>query len=223
MSNSATQASSGIVKPSFKNQYENFIGGKWTSPVKGEYFENVSPVDGQSFTKIPRSSEDDVNLAIDAAWEAAKTWNYSSATERSNMLLKIADRMEANLEVLARAETWDNGKALRETMAADLPLAVDHFRYFAGVIRAEEGSASELDSNTLSMNIMEPLGVVGQIIPWNFPLLMAAWKLAPALAAGNCVVLKPAEQTPVGILVLMEMIDDLIPAGVLNVLRPTNL
>ena len=219
MSNSATQASSGIVKPSFKNQYENFIGGKWTSPVKGEYFENVSPVDGQSFTKIPRSSEDDVNLAIDAAWEAAKTWNYSSATERSNMLLKIADRMEANLEVLARAETWDNGKALRETMAADLPLAVDHFRYFAGVIRAEEGSASELDSNTLSMNIMEPLGVVGQIIPWNFPLLMAAWKLAPALAAGNCVVLKPAEQTPVGILVLMEMIEDLIPAGVLNVVN----
>ncbi len=219
MSNSATQASSGIIKPSFKNQYENFIGGKWTSPVKGEYFENVSPVDGQSFTKIPRSTEEDVNLAIDAAWEAAKTWNYSSATERSNMLLKIADRMEENLEVLARAETWDNGKALRETMAADLPLAIDHFRYFAGVIRAEEGSASELDSNTLSMNIMEPLGVVGQIIPWNFPLLMAAWKLAPALAAGNCVVLKPAEQTPVGILVLMEMIQDLIPSGVLNVVN----
>ena len=219
MSNSTTQASSGIIKPSFKNQYENFIGGKWTSPVKGEYFENVSPVDGQSFTKIPRSTEEDVNLAIDAAWEAAKTWNYSSATERSNMLLKIADRMEENLEVLARAETWDNGKALRETMAADLPLAIDHFRYFAGVIRAEEGSASELDSNTLSMNIMEPLGVVGQIIPWNFPLLMAAWKLAPALAAGNCVVLKPAEQTPVGILVLMEMIQDLIPSGVLNVVN----
>lgn len=219
MSNSTTQASSGIIKPSFKNQYENFIGGKWTSPVKGEYFENVSPVDGQSFTKIPRSTEEDVNLAIDAAWEAAQTWNYSSATERSNMLLKIADRMEENLEVLARAETWDNGKALRETMAADLPLAIDHFRYFAGVIRAEEGSASELDSNTLSMNIMEPLGVVGQIIPWNFPLLMAAWKLAPALAAGNCVVLKPAEQTPVGILVLMEMIQDLIPSGVLNVVN----
>ncbi|MEM6517256.1 MAG: aldehyde dehydrogenase family protein, partial [Bacteroidota bacterium] len=174
---------------------------------------------GNSFTKVARSTEEDINLAIDAAWEAAPAWNSSSATERSNMLLKIADVMEQNLEALARAETWDNGKALRETMAADLPLAVDHFRYFAGVIRAEEGTVSELDATTISMNIKEPLGVVGQIIPWNFPILMAAWKVAPALAAGNCVILKPAEQTPVGIMVLMELIDGILPAGVLNVVN----
>ena len=211
--------SAAIAKPQFKDQYENYIGGKWISPVNGQYFENVSPVDGASFTKIPRSSEADVESAINAAWTAAESWNKSSATERSNVLLKIADRMEANLEVLARAETWDNGKAVRETTAADLPLAIDHFRYFAGVIRAEEGTASELDSNTLSMNILEPLGVVAQIIPWNFPILMAAWKLAPALAAGNCVVLKPAEQTPVGILILMELIEDILPAGVVNVVN----
>ena len=208
-----------LAPPSFKNQYENFIGGKWTSPVKGQYFENVSPVDGASFTKIARSTAEDVELAIDAAWKAAPQWNASSATFRSNLLLKIADVMEKNLEMLAKAETWDNGKALRETMAADLPLAVDHFRYFAGVIRAEEGSVSELDGNTISMNIKEPLGVVGQIIPWNFPILMATWKIAPALAAGNCVVLKPAEQTPVGILVLMELIEGILPDGVLNVIN----
>ncbi|QLG46185.1 acetaldehyde dehydrogenase ExaC [Costertonia aggregata] len=208
-----------LQKPKFKTQYENFIGGKWTAPVKGEYFENVSPVDGTAFTKIPRSTAEDVELAIDAAWEAARAWNNSSATTRSNMLLKIADVMEQNLEALARAETWDNGKAIRETRAADMPLAIDHFRYFAGVIRAEEGSVSELDSNTVALNITEPLGVVGQIIPWNFPILMATWKLAPALAAGNCVVLKPAEQTPVGILILMEMIQDILPAGVLNIVN----
>ena len=208
-----------LKKPKFKNQYENFIGGKWTSPVKGQYFENVSPVDGNSFTKIPRSTDADIDLAIDAAQDAAKTWNNTSATERSNLLLKIADRMEQNLEVLARAETWDNGKAIRETMAADLPLAIDHFRYFAGVIRAEEGTVSEIDASTVSMNILEPLGVVGQIIPWNFPILMATWKVAPALAAGNCVVLKPAEQTPVGILILIELIEDLLPAGVLNIVN----
>ncbi|WP_339664708.1 acetaldehyde dehydrogenase ExaC [Maribacter arcticus] len=219
MSTTATVEKDILQKPKFKNQYENFIGGKWVAPSKGEYFDNISPVDGKSFTKIPRSTAEDIELAIDAAWKAAPSWNTSSATERSNMLLKIADKIEQNLEVLARAETWDNGKAIRETRAADLPLAVDHFRYFAGVIRAEEGSVSELDSNTVALNITEPLGVVGQIIPWNFPLLMATWKLAPALAAGNCVILKPAEQTPVGILILMEIIEGILPAGVLNVVN----
>lgn len=219
MSDVSTTEKQELVMPSFKNKYDNYIGGKWVAPVKGQYFENISPVDGNSFTKVARSTDEDVNLAIDAAWKAAPSWNNSSATERSNMLLKIADVIEKNLETLARAETWDNGKALRETLAADLPLAVDHFRYFAGVIRAEEGSVSELDSTTISMNIKEPLGVVGQIIPWNFPLLMATWKIAPALAAGNCVVLKPAEQTPVGIMILMELIDGILPEGVLNVIN----
>ncbi|MBR9922205.1 MAG: aldehyde dehydrogenase [Bacteroidetes bacterium] len=219
MSNEVTTVQESVEKPRFKDQYENFIGGKWVAPTKGEYFENISPVDGKSFTRIPRSTAEDVEKAIDAAWEAAPSWNNSSATERSNMLLKIADVMEANLEALARAETWDNGKALRETRAADLPLAVDHFRYFAGVIRAEEGSVSELDASTVSLNVPEPLGVVAQIIPWNFPLLMATWKVAPALAAGNCVILKPAEQTPVGILIFMEMIQDILPAGVLNIVN----
>ncbi|MBA4852332.1 aldehyde dehydrogenase family protein [Emticicia sp. BO119] len=208
-----------IAAPKFKTQYENFIGGKWVPPVRGEYFDNISPVDGKVFTSVARSTEEDIEKALDAAWAAAPYWNNTSATERSNILLKIADMMEKNLETLAKAETWDNGKPVRETMAADLPLAIDHFRYFAGVIRAEEGSVSELDSNTVSMNILEPLGVVGQIIPWNFPLLMAAWKVAPALAAGNCIVLKPAEQTPVGILILMELIHDILPAGVLNVVN----
>jgi aldehyde dehydrogenase len=219
MSTTATVEKDVLQKPKFKNQYENFIGGKWVAPSKGEYFDNISPVDGKSFTKIPRSTAEDIDKAIDAAWEAAPSWNTSSATERSNMLLKIADKIEQNLEVLARAETWDNGKAIRETRAADLPLAIDHFRYFAGVIRAEEGSVSELDSNTVALNVTEPLGVVGQIIPWNFPLLMATWKLAPALAAGNCVVLKPAEQTPVGILILMEIIEGILPDGVLNIVN----
>tara|TARA_R110002051_G_scaffold255120_2_gene314241 strand:- start:79629 stop:81152 length:1524 start_codon:yes stop_codon:yes gene_type:complete len=219
MSTTATVEKDVLQKPKFKNQYENFIGGKWIAPSKGEYFDNISPVDGKSFTKIPRSTAEDIDKAIDAAWEAAPSWNTSSATERSNMLLKIADKIEQNLEVLARAETWDNGKAIRETRAADLPLAIDHFRYFAGVIRAEEGSVSELDSNTVALNVTEPLGVVGQIIPWNFPLLMATWKLAPALAAGNCVVLKPAEQTPVGILILMEIIEGILPDGVLNIVN----
>ncbi|MGJ8736505.1 aldehyde dehydrogenase family protein [Zobellia laminariae] len=208
-----------LQKPKFKDQYENYIGGKWVAPVKGEYFDNLSPVDGKVYTKIARSTAADIELAIDAAWEAAPEWNTSSATTRSNMLLKIADVMERNLETLARAETWDNGKAIRETTAADIPLAIDHFRYFAGVIRAEEGSVSELDSNTVALNVTEPLGVVAQIIPWNFPLLMATWKLAPALAAGNCVVIKPAEQTPAGIMILMELIEGILPAGVLNVVN----
>jgi aldehyde dehydrogenase len=219
MSEVRTTEKRALVKPQFKNKYDNFIGGKWIAPVKGQYFENTSPVDGNSFTQVARSTAEDIDLALDAAWTAAPAWNNSSAAERSNLLLKIADVMEQNLEDLARAETWDNGKAIRETMAADLPLAIDHFRYFAGVIRAEEGTVSELDAHTISMNVKEPLGVVGQIIPWNFPLLMAAWKVAPALAAGNCVVLKPAEQTPVGIMILMELIEDILPAGVLNVVN----
>jgi aldehyde dehydrogenase len=208
-----------FTKPQFKSQYENFIGGKWVPPVKGQYFENASPVDGKAFCLVPRSTKEDIELALDAAHEAAKTWNKASVTTRSNMLLKIADVMEQNLEKLAVVETWENGKAVRETLAADLPLCIDHFRYFAGCIRADEGSISELDSNTVSIQIKEPLGVVGQIIPWNFPLLMATWKLAPALAAGNCVVLKPAEQTPTSILVLMELIQEIVPAGVLNVVN----
>ncbi|MFA0963646.1 aldehyde dehydrogenase family protein [Roseivirga sp. BDSF3-8] len=208
-----------IQKPKFKDQYENFIGGEWVPPTNGEYFDNISPVDGAAFTRIPRSTKEDIDKAVTAAWKAAKTWNRTSATDRSNILLKIADIMEKNADQLAKIETWDNGKAVRETKAADIPLAIDHFRYFAGVIRAEEGSMSELDSTTVCINVKEPLGVVGQIIPWNFPILMAAWKVAPALAAGNCIVLKPAEQTPVGILLLAEMIQDVLPAGVLNIVN----
>ena len=205
--------------PKFKEQYDNFIGGEWVAPKSGEYFDVISPVDGKVFTKVARSNAEDIEIALDAAHKTAETWNNSSATERSNILWKIADTMEANLELLARAETWDNGKPIRETMAADLPLAIDHFRYFAGVIRAETGEATELDANTLSLNIQEPLGVVAQIIPWNFPLLMATWKIAPALAAGNCTVVKPAEQTPASIMVLLELIKDIVPPGVLNVVN----
>ncbi|MCE1270536.1 MAG: aldehyde dehydrogenase family protein [Acinetobacter sp.] len=206
-------------KVQFKAQYENFIGGQWVAPIKGEYFDNVSPVDGKVFTKIPRSSAEDIELALDAAHKAKAEWSKSSPTVRSNILLKIADRLEQNLEYLAVAETWDNGKPVRETLAADIPLAIDHFRYFAGCIRAQEGGISEIDEDTIAYHFHEPLGVVGQIIPWNFPILMAAWKLAPALAAGNCVVLKPAEQTPVGILLVLELIQDILPAGVLNVVN----
>jgi aldehyde dehydrogenase len=204
-------------KPTFKPHYDNFIGGKFVAPVSGEYFDNVSPIDGKVFTKAARSGKADIELAIDAAHDAFVTWSKTSATTRSNLLLKIADIMEANLEYLATVETIDNGKAIRETRLADLPLCVDHFRYFAGVIRSEEGSISEHDEHTVSINLHEPLGVVGQIIPWNFPLLMATWKIAPALAAGNCVIVKPAEQTPTSIMILMELIQDVLPAGVLNV------
>lgn len=207
------------AKPEFKQQYENFIGGEWVAPVDGEYFENTSPVDGSFFAKVPRSNHKDIDLAVKAAWKAAASWGKTSAAERCNLLFRIADRIEENLEKLALIESWDNGKAIRETMAADLPLAADHFRYFGSVIRAEEGSVSDLDANTVSMEIHEPLGVVGQIIPWNFPILMATWKLAPALAAGNCIVLKPAEQTPVSILFFMEAIADVLPAGVLNIVN----
>ncbi|MGQ8364279.1 acetaldehyde dehydrogenase ExaC [Glaciecola sp. 1036] len=203
----------------FKPQYENYIGGEWVKPVNGEYFENVSPVNGQVFCKIPRSDAADIDLALDAAHKAREAWGKTSVAERSNILLKIADRMEQNLEMLAVAETWDNGKAVRETLNADIPLCVDHFRYFAGCLRAQEGTMGEIDEHTVAYHFHEPLGVVGQIIPWNFPLLMAAWKLGPALAAGNCVVLKPAEQTPASILVLLELIGDLLPPGVLNVVN----
>ena len=203
----------------YKDRYDNFIGGQWVPPVGGEYFDDPSPVDGQVFTQVARSSEGDVEKALDAAWKAAETWNRTTVAERAIVLNKIADRMEENLEQLAVAETWENGKPVRECLAADIPLAIDHFRYFAGVIRAQEGTLSQLDEDTVAYHFHEPLGVVGQIIPWNFPLLMATWKLAPALAAGNCVVIKPAEQTPASILFLMELIADLLPDGVINVVN----
>ncbi|ATD00028.1 MAG: aldehyde dehydrogenase family protein [Pseudomonadota bacterium] len=207
------------AKVQFNEQYENYIGGEWVAPVDGKYFDNTTPVTGEVICRIPRSNGKDIELALDAAHKAKDAWAQTSVTERSNLLLKIADRIEQNLEMLAVAETWDNGKAVRETLAADLPLCVDHFRYYAGCIRAQEGSIGEIDNGTVAYHFHEPLGVVGQIIPWNFPLLMAAWKLAPALVAGNCVILKPAEQTPVSILKLMEVIGDLLPAGVLNVVN----
>ncbi|MBL4282268.1 aldehyde dehydrogenase family protein [Vibrio fluvialis] len=203
----------------FKSHYDNYIGGQWVKPVNGEYFDNISPVNGQVYCQVARSGAEDINLALDAAHEVRAKWANTSVTERSNLLLKIADRVEANLEKLAFVETWENGKPIRETLAADLPLVVDHFRYFAGCIRAQEGSAAEIDANTAAYHFPEPIGVVGQIIPWNFPMLMAAWKLAPAIAAGCCVVLKPAEQTPTSILVLMETIGDLLPPGVVNVVN----
>ncbi|TFH98548.1 acetaldehyde dehydrogenase ExaC [Micrococcus lylae] len=203
----------------FKPRYEHYIGGEWVAPKKGQYFENITPVTGKVFTEVARGTAEDIDTAIDAGWAAFEAWGKTSATERSTILLKIADRMEENLEMLAVAETWDNGKAIRETLNADVPLAIDHFRYFAGAIRAQEGGLSQLDDDTTAYHFHEPLGVVGQIIPWNFPLLMGVWKLAPALAAGNCVVLKPAEQTPASIMVLMELIGDLLPAGVVNVVN----
>ncbi|MDB1124038.1 acetaldehyde dehydrogenase ExaC [Vibrio algarum] len=203
----------------FKSTYDNYIGGEWVKPVSGQYFKNLSPVTGKEYCQVARSSEADVNLALDAAHKAREAWGATSVGERSNILLRIADVIEQNLEELAVAETWENGKPVRETLNADLPLVVDHFRYYAGCVRAQEGSAAELDANTAAYHFPEPVGVVGQIIPWNFPMLMAAWKLAPALAAGCCIVLKPAEQTPVSILVLMEKIGHLIPPGVLNVVN----
>ncbi len=205
------------TRPDFKPHYDNFIGGKFVAPVKGEYFDNVSPIDGKVFTKAARSYREDIDLALDAAHAAFPTWSKTSVADRSAVLLKIAQIMEDNLEYLATVETIDNGKAIRETRAADLPLCIDHFRYFAGVIRAEEGAISEHDATTVSINLHEPIGVVGQIIPWNFPLLMATWKIAPAMAAGCCVVVKPAEQTPTSIMCLMELIGKVIPAGVLNI------
>ncbi|MEO5832318.1 MAG: aldehyde dehydrogenase [Nakamurella sp.] len=204
---------------SVKSRYGHYIGGAWVDPIKGQYFENIAPATGQAFTEIARGTAEDIEAALDAAHAAADAWGRTSPAERSNRLLKIADIMEANLEALAIAECWDNGKAVRETLAADLPLAIDHFRYFAGCLRAQEGGISEIDENTIAYHFHEPLGVVGQIIPWNFPILMAVWKLAPALAAGNCVVLKPAEQTPWSILKFAELVGDVLPAGVLNIVN----
>ncbi len=207
------------AKISYKSRYDNFIGGKWVAPVKGEYFDVITPITGKPYTKAARSTAEDVELALDAAHAAADKWGKTAPAERAGILLKIADRIEQNLEVLAYAETVDNGKPIRETLAADVPLSADHFRYFAGCLRAQEGGISEIDENTVAYHFHEPLGVVGQIIPWNFPLLMAAWKLAPAIGAGNCVVLKPAESTPISILVLAELIADLLPPGVLNIVN----
>lgn len=206
-------------RPEFKEKYDNYIGGKFVPPVDGEYFDNVSPVDGKPFTKCARSNEKDIEKALDAAHKAAPEWGRTSAAERASVLNKMADIIEENLEFLARVETIENGKPIRETMNADLPLVVDHYRYFAAAIRTQEGGISEHDQHTVSINLPEPLGVVGQIIPWNFPLLMATWKIAPALAAGNCTVVKPAEQTPASIMVMLELIGDVIPDGVLNVVN----
>ena len=205
------------AKVEFKRQYDNFINGRFVAPVKGQYFDVVTPISGEVYTRAARSGAEDIELALDAAHAATGKWAATPAAERANVLLKIADRIEQNLELLAYAETVDNGKPIRETLNADIPLAVDHFRYFAGCLRAQEGALSEIDHHTIAYHFHEPLGVVGQIIPWNFPILMAAWKLAPALGAGNCVVLKPAESTPVSIMVLTELIADLLPPGVLNI------
>ncbi len=207
------------AKVAFKSHYDNFIGGKWVAPVKGQYFDVITPITGKPYTKAARSGAEDIELALDAAHAAADTWGKTAPAERANILLKIADRIEANLELLAYAETVDNGKPIRETLNADLPLTIDHFRYFAGCVRAQEGGLSDIDGDTVAYHFQEPLGVVGQIIPWNFPILMAAWKLAPALGAGNCVVLKPAEQTPISLMILIELIADLLPPGVLNVVN----
>ncbi|ATG48007.1 aldehyde dehydrogenase [Celeribacter ethanolicus] len=216
--NVQAEASAHYASP-FKTRYDNFIGGKFTPPVNGKYFDNTTPITGEKVCEVARSDAADIELALDAAHAAREAWGKTSAGERSNILLKIADRIEEHLEHIATAETWDNGKPIRETMAADIPLSVDHFRYFAGVLRSQEGTMSEIDHDTVAYHFHEPLGVVGQIIPWNFSILMAAWKLAPALAAGNCIVLKPAEQTPAAIMVLIEHIADLLPAGVLNIVN----
>ncbi|WP_291313959.1 aldehyde dehydrogenase family protein [Corynebacterium sp. UBA2622] len=206
-------------KVTFRERYDNYIGGEWVAPVDGEYFDNITPVTGEVFCQVARGKAADMEKALDAAHKAAPAFGATPAAERALMLHRIADRMEEHLEEIAVAETWENGKAVRETLAADIPLAIDHFRYFAGAIRAQEGRLSQIDEDTVAYHFNEPLGVVGQIIPWNFPLLMAAWKLAPALAAGNAVVLKPAEQTPASILYLMDIVGDLIPAGVVNIVN----
>src|SRR6202051_4242891 len=208
-----------LIEIPFHNLYGNFIGGTWVPPVSGRYFDNISPVDGRLLCRVPRSDIADVEAALDAAHVAKDKWGAVSAAERANILNRIAQRMEDNLDLLAVAETWDNGKPIRETKNADIPLAIDHFRYFAGCLRAQEGTISQIDATTVAYHFHEPLGVVGQIIPWNFPILMAAWKVAPALAAGNCIVLKPAEQTPASILVWAELVGDLLPPGVLNVVN----
>jgi len=214
---SIQQALDTLRQGGVKSKYENFIGGCWVAPLKGQYFTDHSPINGEPICEIARSSAEDIEKALDAAHAVKNLWGRTSPADRAGVLLKIADKMEENLELLALAETLDNGKPIRETRAADVPLAIDHFRYFASCIRAEEGAVSEIDNDTIAYHFKEPLGVVGQIIPWNFPLLMAAWKLAPAMGAGNCVVLKPASNTPLSVLVLMQLIADLVPAGVVNV------
>ncbi|AWZ18936.1 Aldehyde dehydrogenase (NAD+) [Roseovarius sp. TM1035] len=216
--NEMTQVAGSYASP-FKTRYDNFIGGTFVPPVNGRYFDNITPITGEVICEVARSDAMDVERALDAAHAAREAWGRTSAADRSNTLLKFADVLEANLDLLAQAETWDNGKPIRETTHADIPLAIDHFRYFAGVLRGQEGTMSEIDHDTVAYHFHEPLGVVGQIIPWNFSILMAAWKLAPALAAGNCIVLKPAEQTPAAIMVLVELIADLLPAGVLNIVN----
>ncbi|MCK0140061.1 aldehyde dehydrogenase family protein [Aliiroseovarius sp. F47248L] len=217
--NDMTHTEAGTYVSPFADRYDNFINGKFTPPVNGRYFDNVTPITGEKICECARSDAADVELALDAAHAAKGAWGATSAAERSTLILKMADAIEANLERLAQAETWDNGKPIRETMAADIPLAVDHFRYFAGVLRSQEGNMSEIDADTVAYHFHEPLGVVGQIIPWNFSILMAAWKLAPALAAGNCIVLKPAEQTPAAIMILAEIMNEFLPAGVLNIVN----
>src|SRR3954469_16239830 len=210
---------SAAAQPPFSRRYGNFIGGHWVEPVAGRYFDNISPINGRVICEVARSDAQDIEKALDAAHAAKDAWGRTAPAERARILNQMADRMEENLDLIALAETWDNGKPIRETTHADIPLAIDHFRYFAGCVRAQEGSISEIDHDTVAYHFHEPLGVVGQIIPWNFPILMAVWKLAPAIAAGNCVVLKPAEQTPASILVLLEIIGDLLPPGVLNVVN----
>ncbi|EXI65837.1 MAG: Acetaldehyde dehydrogenase 2 [Candidatus Accumulibacter adjunctus] len=207
------------AKIAYQARYDNFIAGRWLPPVKGQYFDVITPISGRPYTQVARSTAEDIELALDAAHAAADKWGRTAAADRANVLLRIADRLEANLEVLAYAETVDNGKPMRETLNADIPLTIDHFRYFAGCLRAQEGGISEIDEHTVAYHFHEPLGVVGQIIPWNFPILMAAWKLAPAIGAGNCVVLKPAESTPISILIMAGLIADLLPPGVLNIVN----
>ena len=219
MANDMAPDFKGVMVSPFRERYDNFIGGKFVPPVSGKYFDNITPITGGKVCEVAHSTAADIELALDAAHGAREAWGNTSPAARSNILLKIADRLEANLDLLAAAETWDNGKPIRETTAADIPLSVDHFRYFAGVLRSQEGSMSEIDADTVAYHFHEPLGVVGQIIPWNFSILMAAWKLAPALAAGNCIVMKPAEQTPAAIMVLIEVIADLLPPGVLNIVN----
>jgi aldehyde dehydrogenase len=207
------------AKIAYEARYDNFIGGSWLAPVKGQYFDVITPISGRPYTQVARSTAEDIDLALDAAHAAADKWGRTAPADRANVLLRIADRLEANLEILAYAETVDNGKPMRETLNADIPLTIDHFRYFAGCLRAQEGGISEIDEHTVAYHFHEPLGVVGQIIPWNFPILMAAWKLAPAIGAGNCVVLKPAESTPISILIMAGLIADLLPPGVLNIVN----
>ena len=214
----AAPGTSGAIA-SYRPRYGHYIGGEFVEPVKGQYFENISPVNGKPFTEVARGTAEDIDRAVDVAWQAFASWGKTSPAQRAVVLNKIADRMEQHLEKIAVAETWENGKPVRETLAADIPLAIDHFRYFAGVLRGQEGGISQLDENTVAYHFHEPLGVVGQIIPWNFPILMAVWKLAPALAAGNCIVIKPAEQTPASLLFRFEIIGDLLPAGVVNIVN----